>query len=309
MWKKRSSLVFLTAILMVSMALAACGNKNSAGSGQSGQSNNGATLGKKNIKLAYVSWDSAIATNNVVKQVLQNVGYHVTLQQTSAGPMYAGVADGSADAMVDAWLPTTDANYWNKYKKQLVDVGILAKSCPEGLVVPKYMKINSVKDLATDKNHVGEKTNWTITGIDAGAGEMEIIRKKMMKLYGLNKKWHLQSSSDAAMIASLKNAIDHKKPIITVLWRPHWAFSQWNIKFLKDPKDSFKKPDDIHVIARKGLKKDSPAAYQVLKQFHWSKSDMEKVMSMIHKGMKPKQAAKKWMKNHPDLVKQWTKGV
>lgn len=312
MWKKRSFTI-LAMILMLSMVLAACGNNKSPNAGSKnsnkGNSKNGKALGKKNITLAYVAWDSAIASNNVIKQVLESEGYHVKLEQTNAGPMYAGVANGSADAMVDAWLPTTDANYWNKYKNQFVDVGILAKGCPEGLVVPKYMKVNSVKDLAQDKNHVGEKTNWTITGIDAGAGEMEIIRNKMMKQYGLNKKWTLQASSDSAMIATLKKAEANHKPIITVLWRPHWAFSQWNLKFLKDPKDAFQKPDDIHILSRKGFKKDSPAAYRTLSQFHWSKGQMEKVMSMIHKGMQPEQAAKKWIKNNPKTVNKWKKGA
>lgn len=295
----------LLIILMLSMVLSACGNKNAA---SGGKTKGGVAIGNKNLTVAYVAWQSAVASNNVIKQVLQSVGYNVTLKQTTTGPMYAGVASGSADFMIDSWLPTTDASYWNKFKNQLVDVGVSVKKCPEGLVVPSYVKINSVKDLAQDKNHIGEKTNWTITGIDPGAGEMEIIHKKMMPEYGLSK-WNLQSSSSSAMLAALKSAEKKHKPIVTVLWSPHWAFSQWNLKFLKDPKDVFQQPDNIHTLARKGLKKDSPAAYKILKQFHWTKKDMEKVMSMIHKGMKPKAAAKKWIKNHQKLVKQWKKGV
>ncbi|HET7616055.1 MAG TPA: glycine betaine ABC transporter substrate-binding protein, partial [Bacillales bacterium] len=244
-----------------------------------------------------------------MKQVLEDVGYNVTLKQVNTGAMYAGVADGSADVMIDSWLPTTDANYWKKYKDQLVDVGISVKKCPEGLVVPKYVKADTVSDLANNKNHIGDKTNWTITGIDAGAGEMEIIRNKMMKAYGLDKKWELSSSSSTAMLTALKKAENEHKAIVTVLWSPHWAFSQWDLKFLKDPKDVFEKPDDIHTLAREGLKEDSPAAYKVLSQFKWSKKDLEKVMSMVHKGMSPEEAAKKWIGNHKDLVNKWTKGV
>ncbi|HET7578914.1 MAG TPA: glycine betaine ABC transporter substrate-binding protein [Bacillales bacterium] len=316
MWKKLNVTGFAL-ILMLSMVLAACGNGNGSTNGESGsQSGTGSSqgkssvdLGQKNLKVAYVAWESAIASNNVMKQVLENLGYNVTLKQTTTGPMYASVANGSVDFMIDSWLPTTDANYWKKYKDQLVDVGISVKKCPEGLVVPKYVKADSVKDLAQDKNNIGEKTNWTITGIDAGAGEMEIIRKKMMPEYGLKGKWHLQASSSSAMLAALKSAIDQHKPIVTVLWSPHWAFSQWDLKFLKDPKDVFEKPDDIHTLARKGLKQDAPAAYKVLKQFHWTKKDLEKVMSMIHNGMQPEEAAQKWIQNHQKLVNQWTKGV
>ena len=61
---------------------------------------------KKTIKLAYVAWDSEIASTNVVKHVLEtDLGYEVEMLQVDAGPMWAGVSDGSADAMVAAWLP------------------------------------------------------------------------------------------------------------------------------------------------------------------------------------------------------------
>lgn len=304
--RRKISFIGFAVILMLAVALTGCGNKNASGSAKT---KGGVPLGKKNLTIAYVAWQSAVASNNVIKQVLESVGYNVTLKQTTTGPMYAGVASGSADFMIDSWLPTTDASYWKKFKNQLVDVGISVKKCPEGLVVPDYVKANSVKALAQDKNHIGEKTNWTITGIDPGAGEMEIIKKKMMPEYGLNKKWKLQASSSSAMLAALKSAEKKHKPIVTVLWSPHWAFSQWNLKFLKDPKNVFQNPDDIHTLARKGFKKDSPAAYKILKNFHWTKQDLEKVMSMIHKGMKPKAAAKKWIKHHQKLVNQWKKSV
>ena len=40
------------------------------------------------IKLAYVAWDSEIASHNVMKIVLEDMGYNVTLTQVEAGPMY-----------------------------------------------------------------------------------------------------------------------------------------------------------------------------------------------------------------------------
>jgi glycine betaine/proline transport system substrate-binding protein len=68
---------------------------------------------EKKITLAYVAWDSEIASTHVVKQVLEDkLGYLVEMMQVDAGPMWAGVSDGSADAMVAAWLPTTHQSYY-----------------------------------------------------------------------------------------------------------------------------------------------------------------------------------------------------
>lgn len=321
MWRKLQFTGF-SILLVLSLVLAACGNSgnnggNESSNGAGGNSDKGNTetksgdnvkLGNEKITLAYVAWQSAIASNNVMKQVLESVGYDVTLKQTTTGPMYAAVASGSADGMIVAWLPTTDKEYMDKYEDKLVDLGISLKKAPQGLVVPKYVKIDSVEDLAKNKNNIGKKTNWTITGIDAGAGEMQIIRKKMMPAYGLDK-WKLQPSSSTGMLAALGDAIDNHEPIVAVLWQPHWAFIEWDLKFLKDPKDVFKKPDDVHTLVRKGFKEDYPAATKIFKQFHWEKQDMQKVMAMIHKGMDPKEAAEKWISNHKDLVSEWKQGV
>ena len=61
--------------------------------------------------------------------------------------MFAGVANGSADAMVAAWLPGTHLEYYNTYKNDLVDLGPNLKGTKNGLVVPEYVDIDSIEDL------------------------------------------------------------------------------------------------------------------------------------------------------------------
>ncbi|WP_159885869.1 glycine betaine ABC transporter substrate-binding protein [Paenibacillus puerhi] len=102
----------------------------------------------KKLKLAYVAWDSEIASTNVVKIVLEEkLGYKVELLQVEAGPMWAGIADGSADAMVAAWLPTTHKDYFDKYAGKFEDLGPNLNGTKLGLVVPSYMEIDSIEDL------------------------------------------------------------------------------------------------------------------------------------------------------------------
>lgn len=102
----------------------------------------------KKLTLAYVAWDSEIASTNVVQQVLQErLGIKAEMLQVEAGPMWAGVADGSADAMVAAWLPTTHQDYLDKYKDKVEDLGVNLKGTKLGLVVPSYMEIGSIEDL------------------------------------------------------------------------------------------------------------------------------------------------------------------
>lgn len=102
----------------------------------------------KKLKLAYVAWDSEIASTNVVKAVLEEkLGYKVDMLQVEAGPMWAGISDGSADAIVAAWLPTTHKDYYDKYKGKFEDLGSNLNGTKLGLVVPTYMNINSIEEL------------------------------------------------------------------------------------------------------------------------------------------------------------------
>lgn len=99
------------------------------------------------FKLVYVAWDSEIASTNVMKAVLEDIGYDVELSQVEAGPMYTAVADGSADALLAGWLPVTHKIYLDKYGDKLDEIAVNMEGVKIGLVVPEYMDIDSIEDL------------------------------------------------------------------------------------------------------------------------------------------------------------------
>ncbi|MFF0829587.1 glycine betaine ABC transporter substrate-binding protein [Brevibacillus sp. NPDC003359] len=103
---------------------------------------------KAKLTLAYVAWDSEIASTHVVEHVLeQKLGYEVELSQVQTGPMWAGVAIGDVDGMVASWLPSTDASYLKKFGGKIEDLGPNLEGTKIGLVVPSYMNISSIEDL------------------------------------------------------------------------------------------------------------------------------------------------------------------
>ncbi|UAL52497.1 glycine betaine ABC transporter substrate-binding protein [Metabacillus dongyingensis] len=155
---------------------------------------------------------------------------------------------------------------------------------------------------------VGEQVDYKITGIDPGAGLMKST-EKAMKDYGLEGDWTLIEGSSAAMTAELQKAYEQKEPIIITGWTPHWMFTKYKLKYLEDPKGSFGKGESIHTIVRKGLEEENPGAYKILDQFSWEPKDMEEVMGDIQEGMKPEEAAEKWINGHPDKVKEWADGA
>lgn len=159
------------------------------------------------------------------------------------------------------------------------------------------------------KKPVGEQINYTITGIDAGAGIMSSTEKAISD-YQLDKNnWQLQPSSTAAMTSTLAKAIKDKRPIVVTGWTPHWMFTKFDLKFLEDPKGSFGKAENIHTIVRKDLKKDEPTAYEVLDRFYWTPEEMADVMLQVNEGVDPEKAAADWLKSNPEKLEEWTKDL
>ncbi|QTD43537.1 glycine betaine ABC transporter substrate-binding protein [Sporosarcina sp. Te-1] len=154
---------------------------------------------------------------------------------------------------------------------------------------------------------VGESVDYKITGIDPGAGIMEATDKALEE-YDLDK-WTVTTGSGAAMTAALKKAYDKEEPIIVTGWTPHWKFAKFDLKYLEDPKGVYGGEEQIHTIARKGLKEDLPEAYEILSNFHWTEDDMGSVMVAIQDGTKEADAARDWVDANADKISEWTEGV
>ncbi|WP_054956593.1 glycine betaine ABC transporter substrate-binding protein [Paenibacillus dakarensis] len=154
---------------------------------------------------------------------------------------------------------------------------------------------------------VGEQVKYEIIGIDPGAGIMKATAKAIED-YGLTD-WKLIEGSGAAMTATLAKAIKKEEPIVITGWTPHWMFAKYDLKYLEDPKKSFGEAEEIHTLARKGLKEEQPEAYQFLENFKWTPEEMGEIMTAIQEGKSPVDAAKEWAESHTDRIDEWTKGI
>lgn len=164
-------------------------------------------------------------------------------------------------------------------------------------------------DDSNEEESIGEKLDYKITGIDPGAGLMELAENEVLPAYDLDDDWEITESSDTAMTAELQEAIDNEEPIIVTGWIPHWKFNRFDIRMLDDPEGAFKGEEDINTLVRLGLEDDMPNAYAFFDQFEWEPDDMQEVMLKIEEGMDEQDAAEEWAEDNEDLVSEWTEGV
>ncbi len=252
---------------------------------------------KGDVSLVYVEWDTELASTNVIAQVIEEMGYNVSLTPLDNAIMWESIAKGEADGMVAAWLPNTSGAHYEKFKDKVDNLGVNLPTARVGLVVPTYMDVDSIADL-------DEQAKKTIVGIEPGAGVV-MATEKALEDYANLEDWTIDTSSSGVMTVALDQAIRNQEDIIVTGWSPHWMFAKHDLKYLDDPKNSFGGEESINTIVRLGLKDDMPEVYQVLANFQWDEKDMEEVMLQINKGEDPEVAAKNWIDKNPTKVAKW----
>ena len=65
----------------------------------------------KTISIGYINWDDGIALTYLTEVILEQQGYHVVLKNADPAPIYATMARGKVDLLMDAWLPATQPIY------------------------------------------------------------------------------------------------------------------------------------------------------------------------------------------------------
>ncbi|HLS09658.1 glycine betaine ABC transporter substrate-binding protein [Lentibacillus sp.] len=302
--------------MLLIMLLAACGggsdeegNTDSSNDEGSGETSEGPEIGQQELTQPYVAWARETVSTHMLGALLEMVGYDVELKQVEAGAMWSSVADGSADFHTSAWLPATHAPYWEQYSEDIVKVKQVLDEAPLALGVPSYMEdVNSIEDLK-DNEELGESVDWTVTGIDPGAGIMQNT-EEAFEAYGLDN-WELTSSSEAAMLTTLQSAVEDEEPIIVPLWKPHWIFGTMDLKMLEDPQEIYGGAgDQIYTVARKGLEEDAPRAYKVLEQYDESYEMINEMMPKVHaEDQDPAEVVQEYIDNNPDQVDKWLEGI
>src|SRR5699024_3743511 len=262
-------------------------NADAPNNNNNNNNNNGeetVELGGEDITIPYVAWAGSTSRSPVLAKALEEVGYNVSLDQVEGGPMWTSVADDEDTLSATAGLPATHGEYLDEYEDdvevydedtlsskawytasyeeyldeyeddvEVYDEANLVDTAPLSLTVPEYMideyDIESIEDLK-DNEELGEDLDWTITGIDPGAGIMENT-EKAIENYELDD-WNLQESSEAAMIADLQEKYENEEPIIVTGWEPHWIFADMDLEMLEDPDEIYGgEGDQIQMIFNK----------------------------------------------------------
>ncbi|SDX27961.1 glycine betaine ABC transporter substrate-binding protein [Salimicrobium album] len=296
--KKITALLFFFALLM----LAACGSEETQSNEESNNKEETAdTKQDETITFGATTWTSTQVPTAIASQILEEAGYQTEITTVAQPLIFEGLANKDMDVFMDAWLPHTEEELWNKYKDSLQKVTASYKEVPLGWVVPEYMEADSIEDL---KGKSDQFTDEVVT-IGAGAGIVE-ISKDIFPAYGLDD-YELVPTSESAMMGVVDEKTKAKEPFIITGWRPHSMFQRYDLKFLEESKDLFKY-DNVYVLSYQGLEEKHPEAYNILSNWEISVEDLEEMMLKYEKEDKSfEELAQKWIEDNRDKVETMLK--
>jgi glycine betaine/proline transport system substrate-binding protein len=292
-------------IALIIVPITACSGQTTTFSGSGGGSGSGGESGgggDKSVSISVVAgWDEDVAATYMWKELLEQRGYTVNVQELDVASTFTGVANGQIDLYFDAWLPVTHGVYWDRFKDKLEVVSDWSVG-RNVLTVPDYVDVNSIAEL---KSRSAE-FDGRIVGIEAGAGEMKAMREKVIPAYGLDN-YNLVEGSSPAMLATLDSSIKQNQPVVVTLWQPHWAFSRYKLKVLEDPEGAWGQPDKMQAIATKGWSDSNPELAGWLKNFTLSSDQIASMMVKIQDAGKGNEqaGAKQWIAENQQVVDAW----
>ncbi|MCI0914884.1 choline ABC transporter substrate-binding protein [Pseudomonas putida] len=262
------------------------------------------------VRLADPGWSDIASTNAIARLLLQSLGYQVKIDSLAVPIIYGGLKDGKVDAFLGSWMPAQQG-FHDKFIAN-GDVQQLSRNL-EGteftLAVPDYVWNAGVKSFADLQKHA-DKFDKKLYGIGSGAPAnlslKEIIDKNEFNL----GQWKLVESSEQAMLAQVDRAVKKNQYITFLGWTPHPMNVKLKMHYLTGGEKWFGSKGEVYTLTRKGYPQACPNPAKLLGNLKFTLDMENSIMAeVVDKKMSFDDAAKAWVKAHPQWLEGWLAGV
>lgn len=288
-----------------------------------------ADCGTAPINIAVNPWTGSAANANVAKVIMEKqLGCTVKLIEIDEFAQFPALSTGDLDATLEVW-PSGHAKDYKKYidgGQGVVDGGTLGVIGQIGWFVPKYMT-DADPSLATTAGLTAKASEFATaeTG-DQGqflGGDPSFVSYDKQIIDSLHLPFKVvYAGSEAAELTALKQAYKDESPLLLYMYTPHWAQLKYPMTQVELPEftDACAKaaegdgtgyncgyPEDVLYKAfNQDLTTKSAAAQQFLTNMNYTNEMQEAIALDIDvNGMKPEEAAQKWVDANPDVWQPW----
>lgn len=253
----------------------------------------------KTITIGTMGWEDLTPIAGITKTVLESRGYTVEVEEFSEwGIAFAALTNGDIDIMASQ-TDYVAHDYWTKNMDKLEKISPVSHGLYQAIAVPSYVSINSMEELAANKDMFGGK----IIGIEPGSG---LMRDAAAANEAYATGMELVEGSTAAMTAALDAAMSRQEPIAVTIWEPSWMMQKYDVKFLADPKGVFPAAQSYYFIGTKGFSEANPAVREQLASIYVPLADITAINGAMNEGKTTEEAVADWVAAHGDLIGRWT---
>ncbi|MFQ6148469.1 ABC transporter substrate-binding protein [Streptomyces seoulensis] len=279
--------------------------------------------GSKTVTLSVQSWVGAQSDVAVAQYVLEHeLGYRVDTVQVDEVPAWDALSQGRVDALLEDWGHPDQEKRYVADKKTITDAGELGVTGHIGWFVPTYLA-KQHPDI-TDWRNLDKYASLFRTAESGGKGQLMDGSPSYVtndKALVANLKLDYQvvfAGSEAAQITQMKQFAKDEKPFLTYWYTPQWLSKKVPMTEVRLP--PYKEGCDAdpakvacaypHTPLKKFLNADfaksGGKAAAFLKKFRWTTEDQNEVSLMIaDQRMSPQDAARTWVRGHPEVWKRW----
>jgi glycine betaine/proline transport system substrate-binding protein len=320
----RSGLIALTGAIALAGGIAAC-SSDSSDSGDSGGSSSGSG---EDIKIVANSWSASALDAEIAKQLIEtNLKNKVEIVNVDENTMFAGLADGELDAVMEIWPSGVTAEEQAYLDDGTVtDIGDLGVTGRIGWFVPKYV-IDENPDLATWEGYkdpavakefataeTGDKGRFLATDPSYSQYDESIVAE-------LGLPFEVKySGSEAATVAELDSMVAEKKPVLMYWWTPTAAAGHYDLVKVELPpytEECYKDPtkiacdypeDTLFKAASTKLETKDPKVWAFLEKFQLSDEDQLEMLPKVEiDKQSPEDVAAEWIADNKDTWEAWFK--
>ena len=155
---------------------------------------------------------------------------------------------------------------------------------------------------------VQQRVSKRIVSLPAETG-LTISARRVMDAYNLGEAgYQLVAAPPTEWFGTFRKAIEDNEWVIFPLWQPHWVNAAYGVRRLDDPKGAYGQPDTAYLLGHRSLRDKLPGAMiGLLSNIRLPIEAVTEMDRMVNvDGLSPRDAARRWMKEHADVVRSWS---
>jgi glycine betaine/proline transport system substrate-binding protein len=262
------------------------------------------------IRSTDMGWTDIGLTTSTASILLAGLGYEMSNSLLGLNIAYESLKSGRIDVFLGNWRPAQNIQFAPYFDQHWVDVlGTNLAGAKYTLAVPSYVAESGVQSF-DDLAKFPDKFHQTIYAIDPGSNQ-PLLDMVAVGRHGLGG-WRIVESSEQAMLAQVKRAVNHHDWIVFLGWQPHPMNLDLALTYLGGGDVEFG-PDfggsTVRTLARPGFAASCPNVARLFTNLVFDVDYENTGMKLILDGGEQSQVARQLLKAHPEKLGQWLDGI